>query len=83
MILLVVFITDSDLKKALQEGKKFSGLSATEVMTANPITIESNCLVIDALDLMKINNISHLPVLNNKKYIGIIHIHDILNEGLI
>ncbi|MEJ7674361.1 MAG: CBS domain-containing protein [Chitinophagaceae bacterium] len=52
-------------------------------MSANPKTISKNELAIDALDLMRKNNISQLLVVDNEKYAGIIHLHDLVREGII
>ena len=52
-------------------------------MTPNPKSIEMNQLVVNALDVMRGNNITQIPVMDGEKYVGFIHIHDILKEGLI
>jgi arabinose-5-phosphate isomerase len=52
-------------------------------MTVNPKSIEAEALAIDAMELMRKNNISQLLVVNNKQYLGIIHLHDLIKEGLI
>ena len=79
---LVGIITDGDLRRMIQKNPDFTGLTAADTMTVNPKSIDHNALVVDALNLMRENNITQLPVLKNNKYIGIIHLHDILHEGI-
>jgi len=52
-------------------------------MTSNPLTIESEELVVNALSLMRENNITQLPVTDNGNYIGVIHLHDILRKVIL
>lgn len=52
-------------------------------MTINPKTIEEDALAIDAMELMRNNNITQLMVINGKQYAGVIHLHDLVKEGLI
>ena len=52
-------------------------------MTQNPKTIDKNDLVVNALELMRKKSITQLPVMENGNYIGMIHIHDIIKEGII
>ena len=80
---LVGVITDGDLRRMLQKHNDISNLKAGDIMTQNPRTIQKNSLVVDALTLMKENNITQLPVLDKNNYIGVIHLHDILKEGIL
>lgn len=80
---LLGIITDGDLRRMLHRTDDFSKLKAKEIMTPTPKFIEKNRLVVDALDIMRKNNITQIPVMDNEKYVGIIHIHDILKEGLL
>jgi len=52
-------------------------------MSSNPKTIASEVLAVNALDEMRKNNISQLVVEENGKYAGIIHLHDLIKEGII
>jgi arabinose-5-phosphate isomerase len=76
-------ITDGDLRRMLQSEKQVENLTAQDIMTKNPKTVPCNTLAIDALQLMRDNNITQLPVVQNAEYIGMIHLHDILKEGII
>jgi arabinose-5-phosphate isomerase len=76
-------VTDGDLRRMLEKNMDFIHLTAKDIMTKNPKTIEPEMMVVDALGLMRKNNITQLLVLKNGKYVGIIHLHDILKEGII
>jgi arabinose-5-phosphate isomerase len=76
-------ITDGDLRRMLEKERSFDGLQAKDIMSKNPITIGSGLLAVDALDIMKAKNISQLVVADNSLYKGIVHIHDIIKEGII
>lgn len=52
-------------------------------MTKTPRTVEASTLAVGALDLMRKNNITQLPVIDEGKYVGVIHLHDLIKEGLI
>ncbi len=76
-------ITDGDLRRMLEKSISLQDITAKAIMSANPKTISKNELAIDALDLMRKNNISQLLVVDNEKYSGIIHLHDLVREGII
>jgi arabinose-5-phosphate isomerase len=76
-------ITDGDLRRMLEKNVSLQNIIAKDIMCVNPKTISQNDLAVDALDLMRKNNISQLLVVDNKKYEGIIHLHDLVREGII
>ena len=76
-------ITDGDLRRMLEKNISLENITAKDIMTPVPKTISPNDLAVDALDLMRKNNISQLLVVNNGKYAGIIHLHDLIREGII
>lgn len=80
---LLGIITDGDLRRMLEKNTDIENISAADIMTKNPKTIQTDELAVSALDLMRRNAITQLVVVNEKKYMGIIHIHDLLKEGLI
>jgi arabinose-5-phosphate isomerase len=80
---LAGIVTDGDLRRMLEKTSDFLHLTAKDIMTRNPKTIEPEMLVVDALTLMRKNNITQLLVLKKGKYLGILHLHDILKEGII
>jgi arabinose-5-phosphate isomerase len=67
----------------LNKTENISGLTAQEIMTKNPKTIKSTDMVSDALNIMKDFSITQLVVVDNGEYKGVIHLHDILKEGII
>ncbi len=80
---LLGIITDGDLRRMLEKNSDFSTLTAADIMTGNPRTIASDTLAVNALGIMRKNNITQLLVVDKKKYKGVIHLHDILREGII
>lgn len=80
---LVGIITDGDLRRMLEKNADIENIQAKDIMTVNPRHIPEDELAITALDMMRKNAITQLVVTDDKKYTGIIHIHDLLKEGLI
>ncbi len=80
---LAGIITDGDLRRMLQKSSDISALKAGDIMSVNPKTISSQTLAVDALQIMRENNITQLLVVDESIYKGIVHLHDILNEGII
>ncbi|HEV8081509.1 MAG TPA: KpsF/GutQ family sugar-phosphate isomerase [Chitinophagaceae bacterium] len=76
-------ITDGDLRRMLEKSVVLENITAKDIMNAHPKTISQNELAVDALDIMRKNDVSQLLVIDNKKYAGIIHLHDLVREGLI
>lgn len=76
-------ITDGDLRRMLEKNMDFSYLKASDIMNKQPKTIEDNSLAITAFNVMEDNKIMQLVVLKNDEYSGIIHMHDILREGIV
>jgi len=76
-------ITDGDLRRMLEKGGDFEKTVAKEIMSKSPKTIEADALAVDALDKMRKNNITQLIVVNDETYTGVIHLHDLIREGLI
>ena len=80
---LVGIITDGDIRRMLHREGPVHLLKASEIMTRAPQTINADILVADALDMMRKNNITQVLVLEEGIYAGVIHLHDILKEGVI
>lgn len=76
-------ITDGDIRRMLQKYESFEKLTAKDIMSVNPKTVDKNELAINAFHLMENNNITQLIVMQKEKYIGMVHIHDILKEGIV
>lgn len=80
---LLGIITDGDLRRMLENNVSIDVVKAGDIMTKNPKAIGPDELAIDALDMLRRNEISQLAVVQDKKYLGIIHLHDLIREGLI
>jgi arabinose-5-phosphate isomerase len=76
-------ITDGDLRRMLEKGEDINQLTAKDIMTSGPKTIAADELAVNALDKMRRNNITQLLVTDQDKYQGVIHLHDLIREGLI
>jgi len=76
-------ITDGDLRRMLEKDSQTSQLSAKDIMSRSPSVIDSNALAVDALNRMRKANITQLIVTEKEEYVGIVHLHDLINEGLI
>ena len=76
-------VTDGDLRRMLEKGDGFTTLTATDIMCESPKTINIDALAYDALALMESNNISQLIVMDGQQYKGIVHIHEIIKEGVV
>ena len=80
---LAGIITDGDLRRLMHQNPDLSKVKAKEIMSPNPRIVRHSDLVVDALNIMRQNNITQLLVFNKSSYAGIIHLHDILKEGIL
>ena len=80
---IVGIITDGDIRRMLNTYDNFTHLKAMDIMTKNPKTIEQNILVSEALHILENHAITQLVVVNKNIYVGILHLHDILKEGIV
>jgi arabinose-5-phosphate isomerase len=76
-------ITDGDLRRMMERDENIGNLKAADIMNKNPKTISADAMAVDALKVLRDNNISQLVVTENEKFAGFIHLHDLLREGLI
>jgi arabinose-5-phosphate isomerase len=76
-------ITDGDLRRMLEKDLYHKDVKAKDIMTLKPKTIDKNSLAVNALDLMRNKNITQLIVTEDNDYAGIIHLHDLIREGII
>ncbi|PWG04300.1 KpsF/GutQ family sugar-phosphate isomerase [Polaribacter aquimarinus] len=80
---LVGIITDGDIRRMLSKTTQISKFTAKDIMGNNPKTIHKNAMAIDALQIMEKNSITQMLVINNKnKYVGVVHLHDLIKEGI-
>jgi arabinose-5-phosphate isomerase len=80
---VIGIITDGDIRRMLNERDSFADLTAKDIMTKNPKTIKASDMVVDALNILEDFSITQLVVLDGTEYKGILHLHDILKEGII
>lgn len=80
---LVGIITDGDLRRMLSNFEHLDGITAANIMTANPLTIDSEAYAVEPLALMQQKNITQLIVVKSGNFAGFVHLHDLLKEGLV
>jgi arabinose-5-phosphate isomerase len=76
-------ITDGDLRRMLEKTDSIENIQAKDILTKNPKTIAPSEMAVNALDIMRKSEITQLVVAENGTYLGIIHLHDLVKEGLI
>jgi arabinose-5-phosphate isomerase len=80
---VIGIITDGDIRRMLNERDTFADLTAKDIMTKNPKTIQLTDMVVDALNILEDFSITQLVVVDHEEYKGVLHLHDILKEGII
>jgi arabinose-5-phosphate isomerase len=80
---LVGIITDGDLRRMLLNKSNIAGITAKNIMSPHPKSVDKNTMAVDALTRMKEHNISQLIITDKSKYVGMIHLHDLIKEGII
>ena len=81
--ILVGIITDGDLRRMLNSHDSFANVTATQIMTPAPKTIDADTYATTAMTLMQSKNITQLIVTKENSFVGFIHIHDLLREGIV
>lgn len=76
-------ITDGDLRRMLNKTDVLTNITAADIFTPKPKTIAPQALAVEALEVLKKYDISQLVVAENNQYLGIIHLHDLIREGII
>ncbi len=80
---LVGIITDGDIRRMLRKTLEIASLTAEDIMSKNPKTITEDAMAVKALDTLENNNITQILVVDsNKKYLGVVHLHDLIKEGI-
>jgi len=80
---VIGIITDGDIRRMLNERDTFSDLTAKDIMTRNPKMIKSTDMVVDAFNILEDFSITQLIVVDGDEYKGVLHLHDILKEGIV
>ncbi len=80
---VVGIITDGDLRRMLSQYDDITNLKAEDIMTHNPKTIDNDAMAVDALKLLESNSISQIISTSNEKYQGVVHLHNLIKEGIL
>lgn len=80
---VVGIITDGDIRRMLNKTENISGLTAKDIMTINPKLIKTTDMVVDAFNILEDFSITQLVVVDDGTYKGVLHLHDILKEGIV
>lgn len=80
---IVGIITDGDLRRMLEKSSSLENIKAADILTRNPKTIGPDTLAVEALDILRENDISGLLVAENNQYLGVLHLHDLVREGIV
>jgi arabinose-5-phosphate isomerase len=82
---LAGMITDGDLRRMMQQSKNnnFNNITAKDIMNKKPKSVDKDTMAVEALQMMKEYNITQLAVTDKSKFVGFIHLHDLLKEGII
>lgn len=80
---VVGIVTDGDIRRMLNKYENINGLKAKDIMTTNPKTIGTDVLAIKALKVMRSNGLSQLLAMDGEEYVGVVHLHNLINEGIL
>ena len=80
---IIGIITDGDIRRMLNKHDNISELTAKDIMTTNPKTIDTNTLAMKALEVMQEKGITQILATKNNTYVGIVHLHNLINEGIL
>ena len=79
---IIGIITDGDLRRMLERSNNIEHINALDILSKNPKTIAPNTMAVAALDVFALHDISQLLVAENGNYLGILHLHDLIKEGI-
>ncbi len=80
---IVGIITDGDIRRMLNDVDSIADLTARDIMSKNPKLVSSETMAVDALNILEDFSITQLIVADNGEYKGVLHLHDILKEGIV
>lgn len=80
---IIGIVTDGDIRRMLYKSTDIAGLQAKDIMSRDPKTIDFEAMAVDALDVLEENNISQLLAVKDAKYYGVVHLHNLIKEGII
>lgn len=76
-------VTDGDIRRMVEKHANLAGLTAKDIMGKSPKSMDKDALAIEAFEVLKTNNINQLVITHNGKYFGILHLQDLIREGII
>ena len=76
-------ITDGDLRRMLEKSSSIDQITAADILSPKPKTIAPETLAVEALEIMRKNDISALLVVEDQRYLGVLHLHDLVREGIV
>ena len=80
---IVGVITDGDIRRMLKDHPEIKGLKAKDIMSRNPRTITKDTLAVEALEVLEKNQISQLLAVDKGRYVGVVHLHNLIREGIL
>ncbi|MEI6585838.1 MAG: KpsF/GutQ family sugar-phosphate isomerase [Sediminibacterium sp.] len=80
---IIGIITDGDLRRMLEKSRSLDQITANDILTPYPKTVGANNLAVEALEILRNNDISALLVTENNEYLGVLHLHDLVREGIV
>ncbi|TAI49352.1 KpsF/GutQ family sugar-phosphate isomerase [Flagellimonas allohymeniacidonis] len=80
---VVGVVTDGDIRRMLNKYDNINGLTAGDIMTRNPKSVKADTLAVKALEQLQDNGISQLLAFDGEEYAGVVHIHNLINEGIL
>ena len=80
---IIGIITDGDLRRMLEKSRSLDQITANDILTPYPKTVGANNLAVEALEILRNNDISALLVAENNEYLGVLHLHDLVREGIV
>lgn len=80
---VVGIITDGDIRRMLAQFEQLDHINAAQIMSPNPLTLDAKDMATAAAELMQVKKISQVVICENRKYFGIVHIHDLNSEGIL
>jgi len=81
--MVIGIITDGDIRRMLNQFDDISNLKAIDIMTAAPKSIDSSTLAVEVLSIMQQNNITQILVIDQHRYVGVVHLHNLIKEGIV
>ena len=80
---IIGIITDGDIRRMLSKTTDINSFTANDIMGGNPKTVSQDAMAIEALEKLESNSITQILVVDaDNKYTGVVHLHDLIKEGI-